>query len=106
LEPNENTSPHEEVMRRLGECGHNGGYNVASDILSFLSLAHLPVQITPTRWSCHLESLNQFIHEKSERLQKEKEVIVEVKKAARKVIYEEMRAIFNMFNRNLEEDGE
>jgi len=106
LEPNENTSPHEEVMRRLGECVHNGGYNVASEILSFLSLAHLPVQITPTRWSCHLESLNQFIHEKSERLQKEKEVIVEVKKAARKVIYEEMRAIFNMFNRNLEEDGE
>jgi len=33
-------------MRRLGECVHDGGYNV-SEILSFLSL---PVQITPTRW--------------------------------------------------------
>jgi len=50
LEPNKNTSALEEVMRRLGECVHNGGYNVASEILSFLSPAHLPVQITPTRW--------------------------------------------------------
>jgi len=50
LEPNENTSILEEVMRRLGECVRDGGYNVASEILSFLSPAHLPVQITPTRW--------------------------------------------------------
>jgi len=51
LEPNENTSPLEKVMRLLGECVHNGGYNVTSEILSFLSPAHLPVQITPTRWT-------------------------------------------------------
>jgi len=50
LEPNEDTSRIEEVMRRLGECVHDGGYNVTSEILSFLSPAHLPVQITPTRW--------------------------------------------------------
>jgi len=49
---NENTpsSPLEKVMRVLGECVHDGGYNVTSEILSFLSPAHLPVQITPTRW--------------------------------------------------------
>jgi len=51
LEPNENTSPLEKVMRLLGECVHDGGYNVTSEILSFLSPAHLPIQITPTRWS-------------------------------------------------------
>jgi len=50
LDSNENTSTLEEVMRNLGECVHNGGYNVASEILSFLSPANLPVQITPTRW--------------------------------------------------------
>jgi len=52
LEQNENTpsSPLEKVMRLLGECVYNGGYNVTSEILSFLSPAHLPVQITPTRW--------------------------------------------------------
>jgi len=53
LDPkNENTpsSPLEKVMRLLGECVHNGGYNVTSEILSFLSPAHLPVQLTPTRW--------------------------------------------------------
>mgnify|MGYP006105948751 FL=1 len=38
------------VIRLLGECVHDGGYNVTSEILSFLSPAHLPVQITPTRW--------------------------------------------------------
>jgi len=51
LEPNENTSTLEKVVRLLGECVHNGGYNVTSEILSFLSPAHLPVQITPTRWT-------------------------------------------------------
>jgi len=52
LEPNENTpsSTLEKVMRLLGECVYNGGYNVTSEILSFLSPAHLPIQITPTRW--------------------------------------------------------
>ena len=50
LEPTENTSTLEKVIRQLGECVHNGGYNVTSEILSFLSPAHLPVQITPTRW--------------------------------------------------------
>jgi len=50
LEQNENTSTLEEVMKNLGELVHNGGYNVTSEILSFLSPAHLPVQITPTRW--------------------------------------------------------
>jgi len=52
LEPNETTpsSPLEKVIRQLGECVHDGGYNVTSEILSFLSPAHLPVQITPTRW--------------------------------------------------------
>jgi len=50
LEPNENTSTLEKVMRVLGGCVHDGGYNVTSEILSFLSPAHLPVQITPTRW--------------------------------------------------------
>jgi len=53
LDQNENTSPLEKVMRVLGECVHNGGYNVTSEILSFLSPAHLPVQITPTRWKPH-----------------------------------------------------
>jgi len=48
-EPNKNTSILEEVVRRLGECVRDGGYNVTSEILSFLSPAHLPVQITPTR---------------------------------------------------------
>jgi len=37
-------------MRLLGECVYNGGYNVTSEILSFLSPAHHPIQITPTRW--------------------------------------------------------
>jgi len=51
LDPkNENTSPLEKVMRLLGECVFNGGYDVSSVILSFLSPAHLPIQITPTRW--------------------------------------------------------
>jgi len=47
----------DEVMCRLGSCVHNGGYNVASEILSFLSPAHLPVQITPTRWKSRKQLL-------------------------------------------------
>jgi len=50
LEPNENASTLEKVIRLIGKCVHNGGYDVTSVILSFLSHAHLPVQITPTRW--------------------------------------------------------
>ena len=43
-----NTTPtHFHTIRLLGECVHHGGYNVTSEILSFLSPAHLPVQITP-----------------------------------------------------------
>jgi len=61
LEPNENTSPLEKVMRLLGECVHDGGYNVTSEILSFLSPAHLPVQITPTRWKSDPASLILFM---------------------------------------------
>jgi len=44
------TPTHAHTMRLLGECVYNGGYDVTSVILSFLSPAHLPVQITPTRW--------------------------------------------------------
>jgi len=63
LEPNENTSPLEKVMRLLGECVHDGGYNVTSEILSFLSPAHLPVQITPTRWNPKQQQQQQQQHE-------------------------------------------
>jgi len=66
LEPNENTSPLEKVMRLLGECVHDGGYNVTSEILSFLSPFHLPVQITPTRWKRDLESLILFMRARFE----------------------------------------
>jgi len=45
------TPTHAHTIRLLGECVFNGGYDVTSVILSFLSPAHLPVQITPTRWS-------------------------------------------------------
>jgi len=44
------TPIHAHTIRLLGECVYNGGYDVASVILSFLSPALLPVQITPTRW--------------------------------------------------------
>jgi len=50
---------------------HNGGYNVASEILSFLSPAHLPVQITPTRWTRDPESLIKFMRAQLEGLQEE-----------------------------------
>jgi len=63
---NENTSTLEKVMRLLGECVYNGGYNVTSEILSFLSPAHLPVQITPTRWKRDPESLILFMRARFE----------------------------------------
>jgi len=74
FEPNENTpsSPLEKVMWLLGECVHDGGYNVTSEILSFLSPAHLPIQITPTRWKSDPTSLILFMRVRYERLQEEK----------------------------------
>jgi len=83
LDPkNENTpsSPLEKVMRLLGECVHDGGYNVTSEILSFLSPAHLPVQLTPTRWKRDPESLILFMRTRYERLQEEnaeKEAVID-----------------------------
>ena len=82
LEPNENTpsSPLEKVIRLLGECVHDGGYNVTSEILSFLSPAHLPVQLTPTRWKRDPESLILFMRARYERLQEEnaeKEAVID-----------------------------
>jgi len=83
LDPkNENTpsSPLEKVMRLLGECVHDGGYNVTSEILSFLSPAHLPVQITPTRWKSDPTSLIFFMRARYERLQEEnaeKEAVID-----------------------------
>jgi len=56
------SSPLEEVMRRLGECVHEGGYDVTSEILSFLSPAHLPVQLTPTRWKSKTRNELFIIH--------------------------------------------
>jgi len=68
LEPNENTpsSPLEKVLRLLGECVHDGGYDVTSEILSFLSPTHLPVQITPTRWKRDPESLILYMRARFE----------------------------------------
>jgi len=66
LEPKENTSPLEKVVRLLGECVHDGGYNVTSEILSFLSPTQLPIQITPTRWKRDPESLILFMRTRFE----------------------------------------
>ena len=49
------TPTHAHTIRLLGECVYDGGYDVASVILSFLSPAHLPIQITPTRWKSKRE---------------------------------------------------
>ena len=86
LEQNENTpsSPLEKVMRLLGECVHNGGYNVTSVILSFLSPAHLPVQLTPTRWKSDPASLILFMRGRYDRLQEEhaeKEALINQQRA-------------------------
>jgi len=80
LEPNENTpsSPLEKVMRLLGECVHEGGYNVTSEILSFLSPAHLPVQITPTRWKSDPEKLNLVLTSKNSALQVENDKLRQI----------------------------
>jgi len=67
-----NTTPtHFHTIRLLGECVHHGGYNVTSEILSFLSPAHLPVQITPTRWKRDPESLILFMRARFERAEED-----------------------------------
>ncbi len=94
LDPNENTSILEEVMKNLGELVHNVGYNVASEILSFLSPAHLPVQITPTRWTRDPERLIKFMRAQLEGLQKEKgekEAAMEAVNDMQRVEIEELR---------------
>jgi len=83
----EDTSILEEVMKNLAELVHNGGYNVTSEILSFLSPAHLPVQITPTRWKRDPESLIMFMRAKNERSQEE----TAEKEAAMKTAMEQQR---------------
>jgi len=60
------TPTHAHTIRLLGECVYNGGYDVTSIILSFLSPAHLPVQITPTRWKRDPESLILFMRARFE----------------------------------------
>jgi len=60
---------------------HEGGYNVTSEILSFLSPAHLPVQITPTRWKRDPESLIKFMRDRYERLQEDKSANITVMEA-------------------------
>ena len=74
-------------MRLLGECVHNGGYNVASEILSFLSPAHLPVQITPTRW----KSKKQLLE-----LVKQQEVKIEQQATEIKMLKAQVVAIQNL----------
>jgi len=69
-EPNETTSTHAHTIRLLGECVHDGGYNVTTEIISFLSPDQLP--ITPTRWKRDAESLILFMRSRYERLQEEK----------------------------------
>jgi len=94
LEPTENTSTLEKVMRLLGECVHDGGYNVTSEILSFLSPAHLPVQITPTRWKRDPESLILFMRARYERQQEEnaeKDAAKEAAMEQQRVEIEELR---------------
>jgi len=49
------TPNYAHTIRLLSECVYNGGYNVTSEILSFLSPAHLPIQITPTRWKSKVQ---------------------------------------------------
>ena len=51
--------PHEEAMWRLGDCVADGGYDVVSVMLSFLSPSTLPVQITPTRWKSKSRNLKE-----------------------------------------------
>jgi len=54
--PTKNTPAYAHTIRLLAECVYNGGYDVTSVILSFLSPAHLPIQITPTRWKSKREN--------------------------------------------------
>jgi len=90
LEPNKNTpsSPLEKVMRVLGECVHDGGYNVASVILSFLSPAHLPIQITPTRWKRDPEDIIARLRARFEENNMAKDTIID----KQRVVIDEQRA--------------
>jgi len=76
-----------DIVRNLGECVHHGGYNVASEILSFLSPAHLPVQITPTRW----KSKKQLLE-----LVKQQEVKIEQQATEIKMLKAQVVAIQNL----------
>ena len=81
LEPNENTSPLEKVMRVLGECVYNGGYNVTSEIISFLSPDQLP--IIPTRWKRDPEDIIARLRGELERSQEENQRLKDENAAAR-----------------------
>ena len=73
---------------------HNGGYNVTSEILSFLSPAHLPVQITPTRWKSDPASLILFMRARYDCLQEEhakKEAALRAVNNQQRVEIEELR---------------
>jgi len=60
---------------------HDGGYNVTSEILSFLSPAHLPVQITPTRWKRDPESLILFMRARFQENNAAKDAIINAQRA-------------------------
>jgi len=73
---------------------HEGGYNVTSEILSFLSPAHLPVQITPNRWKSDPTRLILFMRARYERLQEEhaeKEAALKAVNDHQRVEIEELR---------------
>jgi len=71
------TPNYAHTLRLLGECVNDGGYNVTSEILSFLSPAHLPVQITPTRWKRDPDSLILFMKARFEENDATKESIID-----------------------------
>jgi len=53
--PTKKTPAHAHTIRLLGECVHHGGYNVTSEIISFLSPVQFP--IVPTRWKRNPEDI-------------------------------------------------
>jgi len=85
--PTKNTPAHAHTIRLLAECVYNGGYDVTSVILSFLSPAHLPVQITPTRWKSDPASLILFMRARYA----EKEVAMKAVNDQQRVEIEELR---------------
>jgi len=108
LEPNENTpnSPLEKVMRLLGECVHDGGYNVTSEILSFLSPAHLPVQITPTRWKRDPESLILFMRARFEENNAAKDAIINLQRAENDLLRQRIAELDQEGSEEEDEDEE